>query len=115
MRTRTTVASGLMITLLVGATYLILCAKVPRESSASSASAPLPLQNVVGIIRDFRPSHPDFNVTPSTGYGHVCGNVDTHLDADGKPVFTDHGFRVAQEWRDSHCRQIARCMDDATN
>jgi fibro-slime domain-containing protein len=66
--------------------------------------------SVTGILRDFPAAHPDFNVVPASGYGHYCGNVATELDADGKPVFTGDGFRVAREWRDSSGRQIAWCL-----
>ncbi len=65
--------------------------------------------SLVGIVRDFRPApeHPDFDVTPSNGYGHYCGNIALELDPDGKPVFVGGGFRVAREWRDSSNRKIS--------
>lgn len=66
-----------------------------------------------GIIRDFRPNHPDFNVTPSNGYGHVMGNIDRKLDDDGKPVLVGGGFRVGGPWRDgAHNRKIADFIFD---
>ena len=55
---------------------------------------------VAGIVRDFLPGHPDFEVTPSNGYGHYMGNIDTELDDDQKPVFTGDGYKVSKEWRD---------------
>lgn len=65
--------------------------------------------SLVGIVRDFRPSpdHPDFDVVPSNGYGHYCGNIAVELDADDKPVCVGGGFRVAREWRDALDRQIS--------
>lgn len=65
--------------------------------------------SLVGIVRDFRPSpeHPDFDVVPSNGYGHYCGNIALQLDADGKPIFVGGGFRVAREWRDASNRKIS--------
>jgi fibro-slime domain-containing protein len=68
-----------------------------------------------GRVRDFQPTpaHPDFNVTPSNGYGPYCGNIATTLDADGKPVFNGNGWRVQQQWRDSSNRLISWCMYNA--
>ncbi len=103
------ITAGVISTLAVSATYIALVNNMPSRSAAESSSLPS-MQNVVGVIRDFLPTHPDFNVVPSNGYGHYCGNIAQQLDADGKPVFIGGGYRVAQEWRDRQSRQIAWCM-----
>ena len=70
-----------------------------------------------GIIRDFREAsveygHPDFENPPSQGLGRYAGNMATTLDADGKPVFTGAGFKIASQWRDDQGRVICPCLFD---
>jgi fibro-slime domain-containing protein len=112
MRKKLYLAAGASTAAVIAVTYLVMSAKTPRQSSADASALPA-VQNVVGIVRDFPPTHPDFNVTPSNGYGHYCGNIAEQLDADGKPQFIGNGFRVAQEWRDRQSRQIAWCTYSA--
>ncbi len=64
-------------------------------------------------IRDFGPDHPDFDVTPSDGYGYSMGNIAPRLDADGKPVFTGEGYRVSRDWRDADNDKICWTLYDA--
>ena len=99
--------AGLSTTALVFVAYLGMSSKEPKRTAAGSAPA---VQYLTGVVRDFRPTHPDFNVVPSNGYGQYCGNIAEQLDSDGKPKFTGGGFRVAQQWRDKQSRQIAWCM-----
>lgn len=67
---------------------------------------------LVGVVRDFqepmdRPGgHPDFEATPTNGFGHYAGNIAAQLDADGKPVFAGGGRKVMSQWRDSASRNI---------
>ncbi|UCD75141.1 MAG: fibro-slime domain-containing protein [Phycisphaerales bacterium] len=105
------------------ATYLLLVLaggislSLPRTLPVAGASGPAGEPDfllVRGVVRDFNADHPDFNVVPGNGYGHYCGNIDTTLGEDGKPVFVGGGFRVAREWRDSKSRHIAWCMHDAS-
>ena len=60
-----------------------------------------------GIVRDFQRAHPDFDVTPSGGFGHYANNVALNLGADGKPVFAGTGFRVDGQWTDQKNQPIA--------
>ena len=62
---------------------------------------------LTGIVRDFSQGHPDFEVTPSNGYGHYMGNIAPQLDAEGKPVFVGGGYKVSQAWRDSSNRKVS--------
>lgn len=66
--------------------------------------------HVPGIVRDFRADHPDFNITPSSGYGHYAGNIDLDIGADGRPVFDGDGFKVATEWFNRNAQPIAPHM-----
>ncbi len=74
--------------------------------SALGQDTPPDTITVTGIVRDFLPGHPDFEVTPSNGYGHYRGNIGSELDDDGKPVFVGGGYKVSREWRDSSSTKI---------
>ncbi len=74
---------------------------------------------ISGIVRDFREctvedGHPDFEHMPQTGFGRYAGNVATSLDVDGRPTFAGPGFKISNQWRDSHHRVIAPCLYDAS-
>ena len=81
--------------------------------SAFGQETPPDTITVAGIVRDFLPGHPDFDVTPSNGYGHYMGNIDTELDDDGKPVFVAGGYKVKREWRDSDSNKICYTLFDS--
>lgn len=66
-----------------------------------------PFVKLTGIARDFWADHPDFNVTPSAGYGHYAGNIALDLGADGRPIFVGGGYKVMAPWMDSASRPIA--------
>ena len=65
------------------------------------------------VVRDFRGSfeseqpHPDFEVAPDTGFGHVSGMVALTLGEDGKPMMTGVARRVTSQAQDSAGRNIA--------
>ena len=67
------------------------------------------------VIRDFSKTHPDFNVLPAVGYGYYAGNVAFDLDADGKPLYTGEGFRIAAPWRDASGKIIAPHLFNTCN
>jgi len=106
---RMVIMAGLATVLLVALAYVALWSKQPQRSSARSTPPPT-VQYLTGVVRDFLPTHPDFNVVPSNGYGQYCGNIAPQLDSDGKPKFVGGGFRVAQQWRDKQARPIAWCI-----
>ncbi len=90
-----------------GGTALVMAGYLFMPRPIVAQVAPPKFAMVTCVIRDFSDTHPDFNVEPGNGYGHYCGNIDTTLGADGKPVFTGLGFRVSSEWRDTDSQQIA--------
>ena len=55
---------------------------------------------LTGTVRDFKErtendGHPDFEVTPSKGYGQYCKNISTQLGSRWqKPVFVGNGKKV---------------------
>ena len=76
----------------------------PLSSVAAQAPSSIQLR---GIIRDFRRSHPDFEVLPSGGYGHSAGNIDLELGSHGSPALYAGGFKVDTQWRNNQSRPIA--------
>ncbi len=46
---------------------------------------------LIGVVYDFRESHPDFQIVPASGYGHFAGNVETTLGSDRVPTFVGVG------------------------
>lgn len=80
-------------------TCLILC-----PGGTSWAQGPASYQ-VTGVVRDFRTAHSDFDA--SGWNGHAAGNVERYLGADGRPVYSGLGSRVAAQWQDAAGRNIA--------
>ena len=76
---------------------------------------------LTGTVRDFEEQggcgsngHPDFEVTPSKGYGQYCKNIATQLGTDGKPVFVGNGKKVRWQCTDSNYQPICWTMYDAS-
>ncbi len=67
---------------------------------------------LIGVIRDFLPSHPDFDVEPPQGYGQYMWNVATTLGEHGRPVYVGGGFKVQQQARDASGRNISWTLYD---
>ena len=72
---------------------------------------------LTGTVRDFKErtendGHPDFEVTPSKGFGQYCKNISTQLGADQKPVFVGNGKKVKYQATDSDWRPISWTMYD---
>lgn len=72
---------------------------------------------LTGIVRDFREQsvdggHTDFEQRPASGFGHYMGNIESRLDADGKPVFKGGGFKVSGQWRDAEGNNIHPSLYD---
>jgi fibro-slime domain-containing protein len=95
MRTRTLAREVATLSAAVG-TLLI----------ATSAAGQPAFVDLTGVVRDFKSSHPDFNVDSGTT-GHYAGNVALAADIGGRPVYTGGGYRVATEWTDGDGRNIA--------
>lgn len=83
-----------------------------QDTSTGDPFASMPgTITLTGVVRDFRGrneagGHPDFEWTPTGGYGHYINTVANQLDADGKPVYAGGGRKVTTEWRDSQGRNI---------
>ncbi len=76
----------------------------PLSSAAAQAPSSIQLR---GILRDFRRSHPDFEVLPSGGYGHSAGSIDLELGSHASPALFGGGFKVATQWMDKNNHNIA--------
>jgi len=68
---------------------------------------------LIGIVRDFLPGHPDFDVAPPQGYGQYMWNVATTLGEHRRPVYVGGGFKVQQQARDDSGRDISWTLYDA--
>ncbi len=92
---------------LAGGVCLVLPESIsPRNTHASPDPGP-PIVHLYGTARDFLESHPDFQVTPSEGFGQYAGLVERTLGPDGLPVFSGDGRRVLTPARDAEGRPIA--------
>lgn len=98
---------------------------IPSLHAAELGDTPPSVIELTGIVRDFKEwnepgGHIDFDkdgrADSLMGCDGViwCGNVDTTLGADGKPVFTGNGFAVTKQWTDSGGRPICYTLYDAT-
>ena len=67
---------------------------------------------LTGIIRDFRPSHPDFDIVPPEGWGHYMWNIAPELGADNRPIFVGGGSKVDTQCHDSTARPICWTLYD---
>lgn len=93
-----------------GTLFIWSCAGLMSIAARSEARAfedPPPTIDLTGTIRDFRRSHPDFDVTPDGGLGHCADNIAHSLGPDGRPIFVGIGYEVLTEWLDSGARPIA--------
>jgi len=91
-----------------GALGVMLLSGTANAQSASDAPQSITL---TGVVRDFKErsvagGHPDFEAVPAGGYGHYMKNVAEMLDADGKPVYTGSGKKVASQWKDKNGRPL---------
>ncbi|MHC4209586.1 MAG: fibro-slime domain-containing protein [Planctomycetota bacterium] len=67
---------------------------------------------LIGVVRDFLPSHPDFDVVPPQGYGHYMWNVATEMNEDDRPVFVGGGYKVLSQAHDAMGRPICWTLCD---
>jgi hypothetical protein len=70
---------------------------------------------LIGVVRDFLPDHPDFDVVPPEGYGQYMWNVATALGEHGRPVYVGGGYKVLSQAHDAMGRPICWtiCNPDA--
>lgn len=107
---------------LTAAAGLLSIVGSPRPAAArpdGGAPSVAPTITLTGVVRDFKGAseqggHPNFEITPSGGYGHYAQNIRDRLDDDGKPVFLGTGKKVSTQWRDSQGRNIMPALFDAS-
>jgi fibro-slime domain-containing protein len=92
------------------ATITLILSARSAHAAPPPPPAPPTLQ-LTGVVRDFiektKPNgHPDFEATPSLGFGLYNGNIGATLGSDGKPVFTGAGWLTTAQWKDSANRPI---------
>ena len=97
------VISGVLICTLVSVV-------VVREGMAAPEQTTVEL---TGVIWDFRPSHPDFDVAPANGFGHTMWNIAPDLGPRAKPVYLGGGAKVdSQCWDNVNDRPICWTLYD---
>jgi len=88
---------------------LMLPAEVgPQTSLAVEPEAASGVQ-LIGIVRDFKSTHPDFGSKKPPCNGHCAQTVKSMLNKFWRPAADDssQGFKVATQWRDAKGRAIA--------
>ncbi len=83
---------------LIGVTSVLCDAAAPGD--------PPDTIELSGTARDFRRSHPDFDVVPIGGPGHYAGNIGLNAGPGERPVFGGGGFKVADQWLNSSAQPI---------
>jgi len=75
--------------------------------AGAALGAPPTSYQLLGVARDFSPSHPDFKPGACDTLAHSAGNVAATLDARGLPVYSGAGTVVVRDATDAKGRPIA--------
>ncbi|MHC5026630.1 MAG: fibro-slime domain-containing protein [Planctomycetota bacterium] len=75
-------------------------------SSALAQAEPDEIR-LLGLVRDFRKDHDDFDKTPDAGFGHCASNATHSMAGLEAPGLLGSGFLVGTQWRDSAGENIA--------
>ncbi|MEM1330996.1 MAG: fibro-slime domain-containing protein [Planctomycetota bacterium] len=80
------------------------------EGTGGTAELPETIE-LMGVVRDFRADHPDFQRQPKRAdgrgaFGHYYGMVQPALDDEGKPVWASGGHRLSGQWKNSSSKNI---------
>ena len=109
---RYTALGALALFAAAGATLALLPSTPAVAGKAADQYAALPSTlTLTGVVRDFKEKsvsggHADFERDPTGGFGHYMNQAADQLDADGKPVFSSAGYRVASNWTDKSGRNM---------
>ena len=78
----------------------------PGGNGYGNGGADVPKIKLTGVVRDFEPDHPDFDVTPPEGFGQYMWNIAPHAGNRSKPVFVGGGYKVRSQAHDTDGRPI---------
>ena len=81
------VACGVLVCALVSVVVVREGMAVPEQTTVE----------LTGVIWDFPPSNPDFDIAPASGFGHTMWNIAPDLGPDGKPVYLGGGAKVESQ------------------
>jgi len=100
-----------IVSLVVLAAVVSPLAVSEHSVSTPTTTTPPATVTLTGVVRDFKErtvngGHPDFEITPSHGFGHYCDAINPVLPSDKKPLFKGGGFKVKTEWRNSAGKNI---------
>jgi len=104
--------SSLAVVMLAGGLGTIASAQVQSGDATVNNDAYKNLPNQVvlnGVVRDFAEKsvtggHPDFELSPTAGFGHYMGEAKDTLDSEGKPQYNSSGYKVSTQWSDASGR-----------
>lgn len=96
---------------LILASGLVVGAAGDAAASQAGAAEEQQTLKLLGVIRDFRDEHPDFerrplNASGKGAFGHYIEIAADQLGGDGKPVYRSGGRRVSRQWRDAQGRNV---------
>jgi len=95
---------------------LVTLGGLAAGASAGDPAPPPDSITLIGVVRDFRDDHPDFQRKPknAAGYGsfgHYMDIASEQLDDDGNPAFMSTGRKVTSEWTNASGQKIAPGLD----
>jgi fibro-slime domain-containing protein len=107
-------ARGAVLIILVGVLLVLSRPALapPGGNGGGNGNNPDDTITLFGVVRDFEPDHPDFDVVPPEGYGHYMWNVATALGAEGRPVYEGGGYKVFSQAHDAQGRPICWTLYD---
>ncbi len=88
-------------------TFVRCLAAAPAAALACLAGAAPPNYQLLGVVRDFSPSHADFAPGACDSLPLSAGNVAMMLDARGLPVYSGAGTVIVKDALDAKGRPIA--------
>lgn len=94
----------------------IVAVKVHTGPRIASAGVDAPPESfpLIGIVRDFRPGHPDFAESAVDELKYSAGNIASMIDGSDLPIYQGGGVEVDKPARDAKGRAIAPRMTSAT-
>ncbi|MHC4716621.1 MAG: fibro-slime domain-containing protein [Planctomycetota bacterium] len=105
-----TAARGAILTVCLAA--IAVLAQPAQAPPGGNGNDPQDTITLVGVVRDFLPTHPDFDVVPPEGFGHYMWNIATQLGDNSRPAYVGGGYKVLTQAHDAQGRPICWTLCD---